>query len=80
VGFPAAAVLVTQFLLHGEMRIDVAGLLCVAFSMIAYASPLSAMVRLIYIKTACVLVIYISMKRWHAAVLLLLLLTFFPVV
>lgn len=44
----------TQFLLHGEMRIAVAGLLCVVFSMIAYASPLSAMVRLIYIKTACV--------------------------
>lgn len=45
VGFPAAAVLLTQFLLHGDVRIDVAGLLCVAFSMIAYASPLSAMVR-----------------------------------
>lgn len=43
VGFPAAAVLMTQFLLHGEMRIDVAGLLCIVFSMIAYASPLSAM-------------------------------------
>ncbi|KAH7543015.1 bidirectional sugar transporter SWEET17 isoform X1 [Ziziphus jujuba] len=43
VGFPAAAILLTQFLLHGEKRIDVAGLFCVIFSMIAYASPLSAM-------------------------------------
>ncbi|XP_015875054.1 bidirectional sugar transporter SWEET17 isoform X2 [Ziziphus jujuba] len=44
VGFPAAAILLTQFLLHGEKRIDVAGLFCVIFSMIAYASPLSAMI------------------------------------
>lgn len=42
--FPAAAILCTHFLLHGDTRIDVAGLLCVAFSMVAYASPLSAMV------------------------------------
>lgn len=49
VGFPAAAILLTQFLLHEEVRIDVAGLLCVIFSMIAYASPLSAMVIQEYI-------------------------------
>uniref|UniRef100_A0A803R5T8 Uncharacterized protein n=1 Tax=Cannabis sativa TaxID=3483 RepID=A0A803R5T8_CANSA len=42
--FPAAAILLTQFTLHGDTRIDVAGLLCMIFSMIAYASPLSAMV------------------------------------
>ncbi|GMN43931.1 hypothetical protein TIFTF001_013140 [Ficus carica] len=41
--FPAAAIFCTHFLLHGEARIDVAGLWCVAFSMVAYASPLSAM-------------------------------------
>ncbi|KAE8010258.1 hypothetical protein FH972_006643 [Carpinus fangiana] len=51
VGFPAAAVLVTQFLLHAEMRIDVAGLLCIAFSMIAYASPLSAMKTVVTTKS-----------------------------
>lgn len=45
VAFPAAAILLTQFLLHGDKRIDVAGLFCVVFSMIAYASPLSAMVH-----------------------------------
>lgn len=44
VGLPAAAILLTQFLLSGQKRIDVAGLFCVVFSMIAYASPLSAMV------------------------------------
>ncbi|XP_062084851.1 bidirectional sugar transporter SWEET16-like isoform X2 [Humulus lupulus] len=41
--FPAGAILLTQFLLHGDTRIDIAGLLCMIFSMIAYASPLSAM-------------------------------------
>ncbi|XP_041020050.1 bidirectional sugar transporter SWEET17-like isoform X2 [Juglans microcarpa x Juglans regia] len=51
VGFPAAAVLLTQFLLHGEVRIDVAGLLCVGFSMIAYASPLSAMKTVVTTKS-----------------------------
>ncbi|XP_059438705.1 bidirectional sugar transporter SWEET17-like isoform X1 [Corylus avellana] len=51
VGFPAAAVLLTQFLLHGEMRIAVAGLLCVIFSMIAYASPLSAMKTVVTTKS-----------------------------
>lgn len=51
VGFPAAAVLLTQFMLHGEMRIAVAGLLCVVFSMIAYASPLSAMKTVVTTKS-----------------------------
>ncbi|XP_062084915.1 bidirectional sugar transporter SWEET16-like [Humulus lupulus] len=41
--FPAAAILHTQFLLRGDTRIDIAGLLCMIFSMIAYASPLFAM-------------------------------------
>uniref|UniRef100_A0A7N2L5I2 Bidirectional sugar transporter SWEET n=1 Tax=Quercus lobata TaxID=97700 RepID=A0A7N2L5I2_QUELO len=51
VGFPAAAILLTQFLLHEEARIDVAGLLCVIFSMIAYASPLSAMKTVVTTKS-----------------------------
>jgi solute carrier family 50 protein (sugar transporter) len=51
VGFPAAAILLTQFMLHEEMRIDVAGLLCVIFSMIAYASPLSAMKTVVTTKS-----------------------------
>ncbi|KAM4108233.1 hypothetical protein ACB094_03G029900 [Castanea mollissima] len=51
VGFPAAAILLTQFLLHEEVRIDVAGLLCVIFSMIAYASPLSAMKTVVTTKS-----------------------------
>lgn len=51
VGFPAAAILLTQFMLHEEIRIVVAGLLCVAFSMIAYASPLSAMKTVVTTKS-----------------------------
>ncbi|KAL5565996.1 hypothetical protein UlMin_029160 [Ulmus minor] len=51
VGFPAAAILLTQFELQGETRIDVAGLLCVAFSLIAYASPLSAMKTVVTTKS-----------------------------
>ncbi|KAM5554496.1 bidirectional sugar transporter SWEET17 [Rosa sericea] len=43
VAFPGATILLTHFLLDGDKRIDVAGLWCVIFSMIAYASPLSAM-------------------------------------
>ncbi|XP_024023670.1 bidirectional sugar transporter SWEET16 [Morus notabilis] len=49
--FPAAAILCTHFLLHGDTRIDVAGLLCVAFSMVAYASPLSAIKTLLLTKS-----------------------------
>nr|QDA34095.1 SWEET17 [Eriobotrya japonica] len=51
VAFPAAAILLTQFLLHGDKRIDVAGLFCVVFSMIAYASPLSAMKTVVILKS-----------------------------
>ncbi|KAF3454544.1 hypothetical protein FNV43_RR04992 [Rhamnella rubrinervis] len=51
VGFPAASILLTQFLLHGDKRIDVAGLFCVVFSMIAYASPLSAMKTVVLTKS-----------------------------
>ncbi|KAB2614585.1 bidirectional sugar transporter SWEET17-like [Pyrus ussuriensis x Pyrus communis] len=51
VAFPAAAILLTQFLLHGNKRIDVAGLFCVVFSMIAYASPLSAMKTVVILKS-----------------------------
>ncbi|WRX24733.1 Sugar transporter SWEET repeat - like 10 [Theobroma cacao] len=43
VGFPAAAILLTHSMLHGYLRINVAGLLCVVFSMISYGSPLAAM-------------------------------------
>ncbi|PON52109.1 SWEET sugar transporter [Trema orientale] len=51
VGFPAAAILFTHFALHGNTRIDIAGLLCVAFSMVAYASPLSAMKTVVLTKS-----------------------------
>ncbi|KAH0980704.1 hypothetical protein GBA52_007881 [Prunus armeniaca] len=51
VAFPAAAILLTQFLLHGDQRIDAAGLLCSVFSMIAYASPLSAMKTVVALKS-----------------------------
>ena len=47
VGFPIAAILLTHFMSDGYMRINVAGLLCVVFSMISYGSPLAAMVRIL---------------------------------
>ncbi|KAJ6380321.1 hypothetical protein OIU76_016893 [Salix suchowensis] len=43
--FPAVSFLLMQFLLHGQLRIDISGMFCVVFSMITYSSPLSAMVR-----------------------------------
>ncbi|KAF7153982.1 hypothetical protein RHSIM_Rhsim01G0285400 [Rhododendron simsii] len=42
--FPAAVVLVTQLTLDSEQQIEVAGFLSLCFSMVAYASPLSAMI------------------------------------
>lgn len=45
VAFPAAVVLVTQLMLDTEQQIEAAGYLSLCFSMVAYASPLSAMVR-----------------------------------
>lgn len=44
VAFPAAVVLVTQLMLDTELQIEAAGFLSLCFSMVAYASPLSAMV------------------------------------
>ncbi|KAJ6380322.1 hypothetical protein OIU76_016893 [Salix suchowensis] len=41
--FPAVSFLLMQFLLHGQLRIDISGMFCVVFSMITYSSPLSAM-------------------------------------
>ncbi|XVF41850.1 hypothetical protein PTKIN_Ptkin01aG0313700 [Pterospermum kingtungense] len=51
VGFPVAAILLTHSLLDGYMRIDVAGLLCVVFSMISYGSPLAAMKTVVRTKS-----------------------------
>lgn len=51
VAFPAATILLTHFLLDGDKRIDVAGIWCVIFSMIAYASPLSAMKTVMALKS-----------------------------
>ncbi|PRQ57085.1 putative SWEET sugar transporter [Rosa chinensis] len=51
VAFPGATILLTHFLLDGDKRIDVAGLWCVIFSMIAYASPLSAMKTVVALKS-----------------------------
>ncbi|KAL6129143.1 hypothetical protein ACLB2K_072496 [Fragaria x ananassa] len=51
VAFPGATILLTHFLLDGETRIDVAGIWCVIFSMIAYASPLSAMKTVVALKS-----------------------------
>ncbi|GAV79832.1 MtN3_slv domain-containing protein [Cephalotus follicularis] len=51
VGFPAGAILVTQFLLHGDVQISVAGAFCVVFSMISYGSPLSAMKTVVITKS-----------------------------
>lgn len=44
--FPVAVVLIAQIFLKEKAQIDVAGFLSVCFSMVAYASPLSAMVRI----------------------------------
>ncbi|XP_050385016.1 bidirectional sugar transporter SWEET17-like [Argentina anserina] len=51
VAFPGVTILLTHFLLDGDTRIDVAGIWCVIFSMIAYASPLSAMKTVVALKS-----------------------------
>ncbi|XP_031281688.1 bidirectional sugar transporter SWEET17-like [Pistacia vera] len=43
VGFPAAAILIIELLLHGEMKIDVLGFICAVLSIIMFGSPLVAM-------------------------------------
>ncbi|OMP03272.1 SWEET sugar transporter [Corchorus olitorius] len=45
VGFLGAAVLVTQLVVEGEMRINVLGFLCAGLNIVMYGSPLAAMVR-----------------------------------
>ncbi|KAG5244775.1 bidirectional sugar transporter [Salix suchowensis] len=45
VGLAAAAILFTHFMLQGDVRIDVVGFICDCSGMLAYASPLAAMVR-----------------------------------
>ncbi|XP_065848993.1 bidirectional sugar transporter SWEET17-like isoform X4 [Euphorbia lathyris] len=45
VAFPAAVTLVAQLLFKRKAQIDIAGFFCVCFSMAAYGSPLSAMIR-----------------------------------
>ncbi|KAK3197977.1 hypothetical protein Dsin_021392 [Dipteronia sinensis] len=42
--FPGVAVLVTQLMFDREVQIEVSGFLSLCFSMVAYASPLSAMI------------------------------------
>lgn len=44
VAFPGTVVLVTELVFDRDVQIDVSGFLSVCFSMVAYASPLSAMV------------------------------------
>ena len=45
VGFLAATLLATYFLLEIELRIDAIGLISSGLNILMYASPLSAMVR-----------------------------------
>jgi solute carrier family 50 protein (sugar transporter) len=45
VGFLAAAVLVCQLLLQGDMKIDIIGFLGAGLNVVMYGSPLAAMVR-----------------------------------
>ncbi|KAK0601134.1 hypothetical protein LWI29_021508 [Acer saccharum] len=42
--FPGVAVLVTQLMFDRDVQIEVSGFLSLCFSMVAYASPLSAMI------------------------------------
>ncbi|XP_058227975.1 bidirectional sugar transporter SWEET17-like isoform X1 [Rhododendron vialii] len=51
VAFPAAVVLVTQLMLDTEQQIEAAGFLSLCFSMVAYASPLSAMKTVVMTKS-----------------------------
>ncbi|XP_057508346.1 bidirectional sugar transporter SWEET17-like [Actinidia eriantha] len=49
--FPAAVVLVSEMMLSRDAQIDVAGFLSLCFSMVAYASPLSAMKTVVTTKS-----------------------------
>ncbi|XP_021898944.1 bidirectional sugar transporter SWEET16-like isoform X2 [Carica papaya] len=49
--FPGIAFLIMQFLFDGKTRIDASGLMCVAFSMVCYGSPLSAMKTVVTTKS-----------------------------
>ncbi|KAK4402164.1 Bidirectional sugar transporter SWEET17 [Sesamum angolense] len=51
VGFVGAAVGMTYLMLGGEVRIDAIGLMCSALNIIMYASPLSAMKRVVRAKS-----------------------------
>jgi len=51
VAFPAAVVLITQLMLDTEKQITAAGILSLLFSMVAYASPLSAMKTVVMTKS-----------------------------
>ncbi|KAF9622223.1 hypothetical protein IFM89_030081 [Coptis chinensis] len=45
VGFLLAAVLITGFMLEGDLRIDIIGLVSAGLNIVMYGSPLAAMVR-----------------------------------
>ncbi|KAK2637856.1 hypothetical protein Ddye_025651 [Dipteronia dyeriana] len=49
--FPGVAVLVTQLMFDREVQIEVSGFLSLCFSMVAYASPLSAMKTVVMTKS-----------------------------
>ncbi|KAK4427635.1 Bidirectional sugar transporter SWEET17 [Sesamum alatum] len=51
VGFLGAALSMTYLLLNGEVRIDAIGLMCAGLNIIMYASPLSAMKRVVTTKS-----------------------------
>ncbi|CAK7340626.1 unnamed protein product [Dovyalis caffra] len=51
VGFGAAIILFTKFMFQGDVRIDVAGFICVGSTMIAYGSPLAVMKTVIATKS-----------------------------
>lgn len=51
VGFLGAAVLVTQFAVHGDLRIDVIGFICAALCIVMYGSPLAIMGTVIRTKS-----------------------------
>ncbi|OMO98104.1 SWEET sugar transporter [Corchorus capsularis] len=51
VGFLGAAVLVTQLVVQGEMRINVLGFLCAGLNIVMYGSPLAAMKTVVTTKS-----------------------------
>ncbi|KAM7280857.1 hypothetical protein ACFE04_007991 [Oxalis oulophora] len=51
IGFLAAAVLVTQLALKGDIRIDALGVICAGLNIIMYGSPLTAMKTVITTKS-----------------------------